>query len=82
MTRELLQNAVNGNKIVKRELDIHVNATCRDEDSIEYAIDIDFNGIFHEESPKQSSVVKDILELQMSIRKTQKKQSQVCLGIH
>ena len=64
--RELLENTVNGDKIVKRELDIHVNATCRDEDSIHYAIEIDFEGIFCEESPKQSTVVKDLLELQMA----------------
>ena len=53
---------------MKRELDIHVNATCRDEDSIDYAIEIDFEGILCEESPKQSTVIKDLLELEIATR--------------
>ena len=64
---------------MKRELDIHVNATCRDEDSIHYAIEIDFEGIFCEESPKQSTVVKDLLELQMVKRNNSNKAIQSLL---
>ena len=57
---------------MKRELDIHVNAACREEDSIDYAIEIDFEGIFCEESPKQSTVIKDLLELEIATRNNSK----------
>ena len=54
---------MNGHKIVKRELDIHVKATSDKEDSVNYALEIDFEGIFSEDSPKQTMVVYDLLDL-------------------
>eukprot|EP00092_Neocalanus_flemingeri_P052399 GFUD01061240.1.p1 GENE.GFUD01061240.1~~GFUD01061240.1.p1 ORF type:complete len:560 (+),score=130.07 GFUD01061240.1:174-1853(+) len=68
IARKLLEDAVNGNKIVKRELDIHVKATDDKEDSINYALEIDFEGILSEESPKQTMVLYDLLDLRVEKR--------------
>jgi len=68
IARKLLEDAVNGNKIVKKELDIHVTATDDKEDSINYALEIDFEGILCEDSPKQTMVVYDILDLRIAKR--------------
>jgi len=68
IARKLLEDAVNGNKIVKKELDIHVRATDDKEDSINYALEIDFEGILCEDSPKQTMVVYDLLDLRVEKR--------------
>ena len=53
---------MNGNKIVRKELDMHVRATSDTEDSIDYALQIDFEGIFSKDSPKQTMIVYDLLD--------------------
>jgi len=65
IARKLLEDAVNGDKIVKKELDIHVRTTNANEDSLEYALEIDFEGILCEDSPKQTMVVYDLLDLRV-----------------
>eukprot|EP00092_Neocalanus_flemingeri_P074833 GFUD01092606.1.p1 GENE.GFUD01092606.1~~GFUD01092606.1.p1 ORF type:complete len:402 (-),score=71.74 GFUD01092606.1:169-1374(-) len=68
IARKLLEDVVNGDKIVKRELDIHVKTTSDKEDSIDYGLQIDFEGIFSEEYDKQTMVIYDLLDLHVERR--------------
>ena len=54
---------MNGNKIVKKELDDHVKELDDKRDSINYAVEVDFEGILCEDSYKQTMVVYDLLDL-------------------
>merc|ERR1712013_414717 len=63
IARKILEDAVNGNKIVKKELDDHVKELDDERDSINYAVEVDFEGVLCEESYKQTMVVYDLLDL-------------------
>ena len=63
--RKILEDAVNGDKIVKKELDNHISELDDKKDSINYAVNIDFEGILCKESSKQTMVVYDLLDLRV-----------------
>merc|ERR1711970_277225 len=63
IARKILEDAVNGNKIVKKELDDHVKELDDKKDSINYAVEVDFEGILCKDSFKQTMVVYDLLDL-------------------
>jgi len=63
IARKILEDAVNGDKVVKRELDSHVTALDDKKDSINYSLEVDFEGIFCRDSSKQTMVVYDLLDL-------------------
>jgi len=63
IARKILEDAVNGNKIVKKELDDHVKELDDKKDSVNYAVEVDFEGILCEDSYKQTMVVYDLLDL-------------------
>jgi len=63
IARKILEDAVNGNKIVKKELDDHVKELDDKRDSINYAVEVDFEGVLCEDSYKQTMVVYDLLDL-------------------
>ena len=63
--RKILEDAVNGDKIVKKELDNHISELDDKKDSINYAVNIDFEGILCEDSSKQTMVVYDLLDLRV-----------------
>ena len=66
--RKLLDDAVNGDKIVEQQLDKNVEQIGANENSLEHGTEIDFEGIFKENSPRQTRVVKDLLDLRASSR--------------
>ena len=67
--RKLLEDSVNGDRIVEHELDNLITADPRiNENSIDYSIDLNFEGIFKEESPNQTRVVNDLLDLRAEHR--------------
>jgi len=61
--RKILEDAVNGDKIIEKELDKHVFKLNDKKDSINYALEVDFEGILCEDSSKQTMVVYDLLDL-------------------
>lgn len=63
IARKILEDAVNGNKIVKKELDNHLTELDDKIDSVNYAVEVEFEGVFYEESDKQMMVVYDLLDL-------------------
>ena len=66
--RKLLDDAVNGDKIVEQQLDKNLQQIGAHENSLEHGTQIDFEGIFKENSPRQTRVVKDLLDLRASSR--------------
>merc|ERR1712013_227596 len=66
IARKILEDAVNGNKIVKKELDDHVKELDDKRDSINYAVEVDFEGVLCEDSYKQTMIFKEII-LQKSV---------------
>ena len=65
----LLEDCVNGDKIVQRQLDQNVRQLEVDKDSIEYGTQIAFEGIFGmDNSLKQMVVVKELLGLRTSAK--------------
>ena len=62
-TRKLLEEAVNGNKVVARLLDSHITATGDSEDAADYRVELDFSGISDEASNQQTRCVYDLLDL-------------------
>ena len=64
--RKLLDDAVNGDKIVEQQLDKNLQQIGANENSLEHGTQIDFEGIFKENSPRQTRVVKDLLDLRAS----------------
>lgn len=61
--KKLLDDAVNGDKIVERQLDKNVKQIGASENSLEHGTEIDFEGIFKDGSPRQTRVVKELLDL-------------------
>ena len=47
--RKLLEDGVNGDKIVEKELDIHVSELCDNKNSVDYALEVDFEGILYKD---------------------------------
>ena len=67
--RLLLEDCVNGDKIVQRQLDQNVRQLEVQEDSIEFGTQIAFDGIFGmDNSSKQMAVVKELLDLRTSAK--------------
>ena len=65
----LLEDCVNGDNIVQRQLDQNVRQLEVDKDSIEYGTQIAFEGIFGlDSSLKQMVVVKELLGLRTSAK--------------
>ena len=64
--RKLLEDTVNGDKIVEKQLDKNVATTHPNKNSVDYSVEIDFEGIFCKDSPVQTNVVNDILKLRIS----------------
>ena len=61
--KKLLDDAVNGDKIVERQLDKNVEQIGVSENSVEHGTQIEFEGIFKDGSPRQTRVVKELLDL-------------------
>ena len=67
--RMLLEDCVNGDKIVQRQLDQIIRQLEVDKDSIEFGTQIAFDGIFGmDNSSKQMAVVKELLDLRTSAK--------------
>jgi len=64
--RKLLDDAVNGDRIVEQQLDKNVQRVGATENSLDFGAQIDFGGIFKEGSPRQTRVVKELLDLRAS----------------
>ena len=64
--RKLLDDAVNGDRIVEQQLDKNVQSIGATENSLDFGAQIDFGGIFKEDSPRQTRVVKELLDLRAS----------------
>jgi len=64
--RKLLDDAVNGDKIVQSQLDKNVEQIGVSENSLEHGTQIDFEGIFKDGSPRQTRVVMELLDLRAS----------------
>ena len=61
IVRKLLEDTVNGDKIVEKQLDKNVATTHPNKNSVDYSVEIDFEGIICKDSPIQTHVVNDIL---------------------
>ena len=62
--RMLIEDCVNGDKIIEQQLDQNVRKLEVIENSIEYGTEIDFGGVFETDgSSKQMLVVKELLDL-------------------
>ena len=62
--RMLIEDCVNGDKIIEQQLDQNVRKLEVNENSIEYGTEIDFGGVFETDgSVKQMLVVKELLDL-------------------
>ena len=62
--RKLLEDGINGDKIIEKELDLLVEAPPGvNENSVYYVIKIDMKGILPGESLKQTRILKDLLDL-------------------
>ena len=66
--KKLLDDAVNGDKIVERQLDKNVKQIGASKNSLEHGTEIDFEGIFKDGSPRQTRVVKELLDLRARSR--------------
>ena len=66
--RKLLDDAVNGDKIVQKQLDKDVKPIGANENCLDYGTEIDFEGIFEDGSLRQTRVVKELLDLRASCR--------------
>ena len=60
----LLVDVVNGHKIVKTILDSCIRATCDQEDSIQFAIEMDWSGMLNKRDKKQTSLLFHLMNLQ------------------
>jgi len=63
LLKKLLVDVVNGHKIVKAILDNCVGETCKDEDSLDFAIKIDWSGMFNEDQNNQTALLFDLLNI-------------------
>ena len=64
LLRKLLEDSVNGNKVVRRLLDSYISETGDNEDAVDYRIQLDFSGVADETSPQQThNCVFDLLKL-------------------
>jgi len=61
--RKLLEEVPNGDAIVRRELDIHVNHIGENENCLNYAAEIDFEAILRSGSVQQTVAVYDLLDI-------------------
>ena len=61
LLKKLLVDVVNGHKIVKAILDNCVGETCEEEDSIDFAIKIDWSGMFNRDQNNQTALLFDLL---------------------
>merc|ERR1712183_582090 len=61
LLKKLLVDIVNGHKIVKAILDNCVGETCEDEDSIDFAIKIDWSGMFTRDQNNQTALLFNLL---------------------
>jgi len=63
LLKKLLVDVVNGHKIVKEILDNCIGETCKEEDSIDYAIKIDWSGMLNREQNNQTALLFDLLNI-------------------
>ena len=74
--RMLLEDCVNGDKIVEEQLDQSVRRLEVNENSIGYGTEIDFGGVFERDgSPKQMLVVKELLDLRAGSREGEQREA-------
>ena len=66
LLRKLLVDVVNGHKIVKAILDNCVGETCEEEDSIDFAIKIDWSGMFTRHENHQTALSSPCLAEKIS----------------
>ena len=72
----LLEDCVNGDKIVEEQLDQSVRRLEVNENSIGYGTEIDFGGVFEtDSSPKQMLVVKELLDLRAGSREGEQREA-------
>ena len=69
MMRKLLKEATNGNKIVENILNSYIRPSCDNEDSVNYNIELDFNGISDKNSNQQMICIYDLLDLKAKNQK-------------
>merc|ERR1711874_807993 len=63
LLKKLLVDVVNGHKIVEKILDNCVGETCKEEDSINFAIKIDWSGMLNREQNNQTALLFDLLNI-------------------
>jgi len=63
LLKKLLDDVVNGHKIVKAILDNCVGETCEEEDSIDFAIKIDWSGMFNSKQNNQTDLLFHLLNI-------------------
>jgi len=63
IVRKLLEDSVNGDKIVEKELDKSIKQIGKNENTIDYGFEVDFEGIFKDGSSRQTRVVKELLDM-------------------
>ena len=80
--KKLLEDAVNGDRIVEQQLDKSVNQIGENENQLNYGIEIDFGGIFKESSSRQTQVVKELLDLRASSREGEQREAITRLVTH
>ena len=74
--RMLLEDCVNGDKIIEELLDQNVRRLEVNENSIEYGTEIDFGRLFETDgSLKQMLVVKELLDLRASSREGEQREA-------
>ena len=80
--RKLLDDAVNGDKIVQKQLDKDVKPIGANENCLDYGTEIDFEGIFEDGSLRQTQVVKELLDLRASCREGEEREAYTGLISH
>ena len=63
LLKKLVDDVVNGHKIVKAILDNCVGETCEEEDSIDFAIQIDWSGMFNSKQNNQTDLLFHLLNI-------------------
>ena len=65
MIRKILEDTVNGNKIIQKQFDIHVIELDANKDSVNYALKVDFSCILCQSVTKQTMAIFDLLDLRI-----------------
>ena len=61
--RKILDDAVSGDRIVEKQLDKSIKQVGKNEFTLNYGIEIDFNDLFEDGSSSQTKVLKEMLDM-------------------